>query len=166
MENNLVGQTDLDIAYNAEAYPYKPDINFGYKGQKILLSVLPSSKTMSDVDLPDGEFVFHSKILKALSDQPIQTVGVPVAAVVDIDIENLKLGLKKSFDFIECIKKQLDSSEPAWRHSIDFDGYSNFGASLARGLMPYFDSSAVSMTDKRRVNSFFHNFLRVFQLKQ
>jgi len=107
--DNLIGQTNLDTTLNEENYPYKPDINFGYKGQKVMLSVVPSSRSMSDVGLPNGEFGFQSKILKGLADKPVQAVGVPVSAILDLDIENMKLDINRKFDFIQCIKSQLDS---------------------------------------------------------
>ena len=54
---------------------------------------------MRDVAKPDGRFAFKSRILKSLSEEPIQTVGVPITSVVNYDIENMKLSANSDYSF-------------------------------------------------------------------
>jgi len=55
LENNLLQQNEQDLQFNEHRYPYRPDMIIGHKGQKVLLSVIPSTQTMRDVKKADGQ---------------------------------------------------------------------------------------------------------------
>jgi hypothetical protein len=97
----------MDLTYYNFQYPFRPDINFGYKGQRVLFSLVTSSQTMRDIGKPDGRFSFQGRILKKLSEEPIQTIGVPITSVVDYDIENHKLKVNSNYDFFRDLEEQL-----------------------------------------------------------
>mmetsp|Transcript_31265 Transcript_31265/g.47851 ORF Transcript_31265/g.47851 Transcript_31265/m.47851 type:complete len:191 (+) Transcript_31265:2425-2997(+) len=121
---------------------------------------------MRDVGLPNGDYGFKAKILRKLSNEPIQTVGIPVPAVLDLDIENLKLEMNKQFDFISTLKNQLDSSsEPSWKHSVEIDNLADFGTSLTKHLEGLLYQSEGRLGDKQRYTGFYKQLLTVFQHK-
>lgn len=103
LEENLVSQTDAEVAAYEELYPYQPDIIIGHNGQKVLLDVITASQTMRDVGKPDGSQVFRYKILKGLhaGKQDFKVVAVPVTSVVNYDIENRKIEMKEDYNFVE-----------------------------------------------------------------
>ena len=102
LENNLVHQSEQDVDFNDDRYPYRPDLTIGYKGQKVLMNVITSSQTMRDVKKPDGKVRFMQKLNQKLnSETELKTVAVPITSVVDYDIEKLKISLKEDYNFLE-----------------------------------------------------------------
>jgi len=87
MENNLYHQNQAELSFNEDKYPLKPDVIMGYKGNKVLLNVITSLQTMSDVQKADGGVLFRQKIVRGLnSEDNVQTVSVPITAVINYDI--------------------------------------------------------------------------------
>lgn len=71
---------------------YKPDIVFGYNGQKVYLNILRNAQTMEGK--PDGEQAFRQRMVEALNPE-VKHFNVPISSVVDYNIEGMKLELKK-----------------------------------------------------------------------
>ena len=92
---------------NASKYPYKPDIIMGYKGQKVGVFVVTETSATLDTQKPDGTQLFRQRIL-AKANQGLQVSALPVTAVVDYDIEGLKVDIKQGFNFGQF----LDSTIP------------------------------------------------------
>jgi len=128
LEGNMFEQHRSDLSFNEDLYPYKPDVIFGYQGNKVLLSVIPSTHTMKDTKQPDGEVQFHQRILKALNGEA-KTVAVPITSVIDYDISNLQIKMNDSYDFMADLKSQLGQSSGL---TINLDGLAKFGSQLTR----------------------------------
>jgi hypothetical protein len=80
--------------------PYKPDLIVGHNGRKVLMNVLPTSETMKDTMRANGQILLRQRILKSLSPKEIDTVSVPINAVVKYDIPNLKIEMNDNYDFM------------------------------------------------------------------
>jgi hypothetical protein len=71
-----------------------------------------------------------NRMLNAESD-PVQTVAVPITAVIKYDIPNLKIEMNDEYNFMEDMLEQLGPS--AHSHHIDLDGLAHLvPLSLAR----------------------------------
>lgn len=87
LENNLFHQNQSELSFNEDKYPLKPDVIMGYKGNKVLLNVITSLQTMRDVQKADGGVLFRQKIVRGLNEgDNVQTVSVPITAVINYDI--------------------------------------------------------------------------------
>ena len=126
LENNLVEQTQINSYFNEESMPYKPDIIVGFNGKKVLMNVLPASQTMKDTMRANGQVLFRQKIMKQLSKKEVETVSIPINAVVDYDIANRKLEMREHFDFIQELQNQISSESRLI--DINFEPLSLFGA--------------------------------------
>ena len=64
---------------------------------------------MRDSQSPDGESVRKMKLVEQFHKQgngaPIKTVALPISRVVDYDLMNYKLSLKKDFNLMEFLKE-------------------------------------------------------------
>lgn len=49
LRDSMHGQKQQDIGFNDAQYPFSPDVIVGYKGHKVLMNVIPSSQTMTDI---------------------------------------------------------------------------------------------------------------------
>lgn len=166
LEENLVAQTDAELSFNAEFYPYRPDIIIGHNGQKVLLDVISASQTMRDVGKPDGSLMFRYKILQGLHEgrQDLKVVAVPVSSVVNYDIENLKVELKEEYDFMKDFEEQLRNQGGSLANPMHFDAIAKFGANLT-GEATTLIQSLVNPADKQRLDGFLKQLYKFFQIK-
>lgn len=108
LENNMFHMSDQNMKFNSELMPYKPDIIVGLNGQKVLLNVISAQQTMKDSQKADGQVLLRQRIVKVLNNSktnmtPVETVSIPITAVVNYDIPELKLEVKEDYNFIEDI---------------------------------------------------------------
>ena len=79
LRDQMYGQREQEVNFKDSEYPFKPDVIVGYKGHKVLMNVIPSSKTMRDTQQPDGVVKFQQRMLKALNKaENVETVAIPI----------------------------------------------------------------------------------------
>lgn len=164
LEHNLAAQNEAEQILHGHLYPFKPDIIFGHRGQKVLLQVVRASQTMRDIQKPDGQVQFRHRILEGLhaADGLVaKTVAIPITAVVSYDIENLKIEMKEGYDFMEDMHQQMGTSGTA----LDVSALSSFGA-LLTGQAAVHLATLKSPADKQRFDSFLKQLYKFFQIKQ
>ena len=71
--------------------------------------------------------------------------------------------MNEEYNFMEDMLEQLGPS--AHSHHIDLDGLGAFGAAFTREALQYL-TSLKAPEDKRRLNAFFKQVYKLFQIKQ
>lgn len=94
----------------------------------------------------------------------METVAIPITAVISYDIKNKQISVKEDFDFMQAMARQLDDSGVGGLH-IDFSSLASFGSNLSSQMLDYL-SNLPSDGDKMRIHGFFNQLYKVFQLKQ
>lgn len=88
-------------------------------------------------------------------------MAVPITSVINYDIENLKIEMNNDYNFMADLNSQVAVPET----SLDFDKLATFGASFTREASQYL-SGLKAPSDRKRVDGFFKQLYKVFQVKQ
>ena len=92
-------------------------------------------------------------------------MAVPVTAVVDYDIEKLRIKMKEDYNFLEDMVDQINDGTSLPSHNINFDLLSQFGASFTRDANVYLNT-VKSPADKERIEALLKQLYKLFQIKQ
>lgn len=137
VENSMFHMSDQSMNFNSDLMPYRPDIIIGLNGQKVLLNVISAQQTMKDSQKADGQVLLRQRIVKVLNNSqtnmaPVETVAVPITAVVSYDIPNLKLEVKENYNFIEDVTAQMSLEGRARSFPADqFASFAEFSAKFS-----------------------------------
>lgn len=113
----------------------------GYKGHKVGIFVLPEINTTRDTHKADGAHRFRMRLLEKSNQSKIKTAAVAVDDVVKYDIEKLKLDLNDNFKFNQVLDSQIQlDSNLVKENSLDFSGFSDFGAKFIGKAADYIES--------------------------
>lgn len=86
------------------------------------------------------------------TDTEVKAVAVPITAVVDYDIEKLRITMNEDYNFLEDIVDQMNDGTAQTSHSINFDLLGQFGAAFTRDANVYLNTLK-SPADKQRVEA-------------
>lgn len=89
-------------------------------------------------------------------------MAIPITALVKYDMPNRKIEMNEDYNFVEDMLEQLGPN--AQSHSIDLDDLSAFGAGFTREASQYM-ASLKATEDKRRLDAFFKQLYKLFQIK-
>ena len=85
-------------------------------------------------------------------------VTVPITAVVNYNLKDMKLEMKNDYDFLADMNRQI--GETMSHHEIDFSELATFGASFTKDLIEIMDS--IKTSDKNQINNFFRQLYKIF----
>jgi len=129
---HLAQKEDVDVL-NSEQYGYKPDLVIGYKGSKVGLFVLNSRNVMDDTKKPDGRTAFQMRLNEekhALANHGNKvSVGLPMDSVIDYDLSNYSLSLKKNFDLYKFMDERTINKDGV--EKVNYSVLAEFASNLA-----------------------------------
>ena len=127
-------------------FPYRPDLLMGYEGQKVGIFVLNDDKVMRDTHKPCGFTAGRMRLVESAhklanksSTGAIKSVALPVRSVVEADLANYKLNLRKEFN-IDSFLEQSGLKTCGQDQRVDTNLLPAFSAELTARVAGNVDS--------------------------
>jgi len=134
-----VMQTNETEGIYKDMFPYAPDVLMGYQGKKVGLFVLNEDEVMRDSQNPTGFQQGRMRLVESahyLADKAgssaLKSVSLPVTSVVDADIKNMKLSLRKDFKIGKFLDESVFESGSPSQTSFNTECLAVFSTKLAK----------------------------------